>query len=902
MLQYFVGKNVQELTCNEFEVILNSNNGSLDLESIIVKCYDENGNRGVYPELPTPSRPGYRFDGWYLSFDVSDLEAERIEAGDPVYYNPTYLKQTLYAHWTEIYTVKYDINAPTNASSISGNMEDSLFECDEKEALTKNKFNIVGWTFKGWATYANGSVVYSDGDDVVGLAHAGEAVTLYAVWEANTYTIKFKGNKPENASGTVSGNMDSIKCAYDTTVTLDTSDYKLTGWIFKGWALSSEGDVIYEDGAKIKNLTVIDDDVITLYAVWEPYSYTVIYDNNCGTGTMEPSIHMYDTAKELENNTFTNSGYQFTGWNTRPDGGGTGYANKAEVENLVRPGTDSITLYAQWLANAYIVYYDANTGEGSTQFSTHTYDVQSRLNANGFSKTGYSFVGWNTKEDGSGANYENTATIINLVSQENGSITLYAQWKANMYTIHYDANGGTGTTSSSTHTYDTSKALTSNGFTRQGWTFTGWNTKADGTGTTYANTASVKNLSEANGATITLYAQWKANTYTVCYDANGGIGTTSSSTHTYDTSKALTANGFTRQGWMFTSWNTKADGSGITYANTAYVKNLSDADGAVIILYAQWTAVYSRNGQKLNFGSYPQTEVTDSSLNSTLNSKVGTLPTISNSQSWTSYGYYISGSVSNFMWYIDIEYVGEKYRGVYFTSYRPEESTRPSSSSQQDDNGYRTNTIYWFKYEPISWTILNENTANGTALILCDMIIDAQAYQDEYEYDSSTGKYYNTLSGVPNGTYANNYAYSTIRKWLNETFYNTAFSEFQKQIILTTTLDNSATTTSSSTNQYACENTYDKIFLLSYQDIINTNYGFSSSYSYNDTIRRKKTTNYAQVQGAYTDSNGEGWWWLRSPHSSDSDYAGIVNCAGNGGNYYVRNANLSVVPALQIRL
>ena len=312
------------------------------------------------------------------------------------------------------------------------------------------------------------------------------------------------------------------------------------------------------------------------------------------------------------------------------------------------------------------------------------------------------------------------------------------------------------------------------------------------------------------------------------------------------------------------------------------------------------TEPYTRDGDKITFGSYPQSEVTDTTLISTLNTKAGTLPTSSDLQAWTSYGYYISGNVSNFMWYIDVEEGGEKYRGVYFTSYRPYYTTHSSSASNsyQDNNGYTTRTVYWFKYEPISWTILSENTTDGTALILCDMIIDSQEY---YITDSGT----RTIDGKT--VYPNNYAHSTIRKWLNETFYNTAFSELQQQIILTTTVDNSAASTGYSSNSYVCENTQDKVFLLSYQDVINSNYGFSSDYSEYDTARQKKTTDYAQAQGAYTSTStdyvGNGCWWLRSPSYYSSYYARGVDSDGDAnGDGSVNFTGLGVVPALQIRL
>ena len=302
------------------------------------------------------------------------------------------------------------------------------------------------------------------------------------------------------------------------------------------------------------------------------------------------------------------------------------------------------------------------------------------------------------------------------------------------------------------------------------------------------------------------------------------------------------------------------------------------------------TETYTRNGNKITFGSYPQTKVTDEALASALTSKAGTLPTGNDSQAWTSYGYYVSGSVGNFMWYIDVEQDGEKYRGVYFTSYRPYIMTYISSAdySSQDDNGYSTSTVYWFKYEPISWTVLSENTTDGTALILCDMIIDSQ----QYDYE--------------NGTYKNNYAESTIRKWLNENFYNTAFNELQKQIIFTTTVDNSVESTGYSSNSYACENTQDKVFLLSYQDVINANYGFLSNYSDYDTARQKKPTDYAQAQGAWTstitDYAGNGYWWLRSPEYNNSNRARVVSVFGHISYGNVNEADGGVVPALQIRL
>lgn len=309
-------------------------------------------------------------------------------------------------------------------------------------------------------------------------------------------------------------------------------------------------------------------------------------------------------------------------------------------------------------------------------------------------------------------------------------------------------------------------------------------------------------------------------------------------------------------------------------------------DGYCVVCGAE--AYYKREEKKMQFGLYPQTKITYSGLISKLNALAGTLPTRDNAQAWTSYGYYVSGNVSDFMWYIDVDYNGAKYRGVYFTSYRMKYTTSSEleNNSYQSYNGYTTNTVYWFKYEPITWTILSENLSDGTVLILCDMIIDSQHYDYNGSYSSS-----------------NNYAESTIRKWLNETFYNTAFSELQKQMIMITTVDNGAESTLDNTNIYACENTQDKIFLLSFEEVNNVDYGFSADFSDMDIALQKKTTDYAQAQGAFsndTEPYGIGIWWLRSPSTKTSYFAYSVS----GFSYEdpVYRIDNGVVPALWIKL
>ncbi len=192
----------------------------------------------------------------------------------------------------------------------------------------------------------------------------------------------------------------------------------------------------------------------------------------------------------------------------------------------------------------------------------------------------------------------------------------------------------------------------------------------------------------------------------------------------------------------------------------------------------------------------------DDILISELNTLVGIKPTTSNSYNWMDCNYYISSSTTSFMFYQDIDYDNNgtyDYRGIYFTQYRPNHCTSSSTTSNtyQDDNNYLTNTIYWFSYDPIEWLILDEY--KGKALIFANLLLDSQEY---YSRTSSNKLNHNAGNG-----YANNYELSNIRKYLNETFYNTAFNDLEKELIEKTAANNS--------NIYECKNTNDKVFLLS---------------------------------------------------------------------------------------
>ena len=164
--------------------------------------------------------------------------------------------------------------------------------------------------------------------------------------------------------------------------------------------------------------------------------------------------------------------------------------------------------------------------------------------------------------------------------------------------------------------------------------------------------------------------------------------------------------------------------------------------------------------------------------------------------------------------------------------------------------------IYYFKVEPIKWRIL---TTNGDdVLILCESIIANRAYD-------------------PTNT-SNNYKESNVRKWLINEFLTKAFNTLEQALIQAKTVDNSAASTGVEPNPNACDNTTDKIFLLSYAEAMNLDYGFKNRHTFGDTKRRKVPSDYSLATGTYM-KIGNSYWWLRSPNAENKNVF-VGNCYG----------------------
>ena len=333
----------------------------------------------------------------------------------------------------------------------------------------------------------------------------------------------------------------------------------------------------------------------TLYAKWTPIANKITYVLNLsGASNPNASKKTYKiTDEEYVLKDAVKKGFTFLGW----------YRDAACTQPVetIKTGTyGNLMLYAKWRGPQYTVSYDGNGAESGKETDTyHEYIIgKTPLSlGNGFYKKGYHVDAWYRNARCSGKKYVAGYQKNDLSSSDGDNVTLYAHWVKNTYYVSYNGNGATGgNTSPSKFTYDQAAKLKNNGFRRTGYIFTGWNTKADGSGTMYSQVKlsllRVKNLTEENNATVTLYAQWMPISYQVIFNGNKATGG-SMETYTakYDEAFSLPANTYTRTGYRFKGWRTtqKINGQYLLFTDGQQIsRNLCSSNNARITLNAVW--------------------------------------------------------------------------------------------------------------------------------------------------------------------------------------------------------------------------------------------------------------------------------------------------------------------------
>jgi uncharacterized repeat protein (TIGR02543 family) len=281
---------------------------------------------------------GYLFDSWNTSSDGTGTKYEDMDAVKNLTTTDGEIV-TLYARWGATpYTVIFD----KNSSQATGTMNNISKEYNETFNLPANTYTRNGYNFNGWNTASNGTGIhYDDEQSVKNLDIDGE-ITLYAEWSPTLITITFNINTDDpEASGTMAGQI----VVFDVQNQLNENEYTRTGYAFDSWNTEPDGSGIkYDDKADITNVFL---DNTTLYAQWAVTPYTVIFNKNGGTGSMDNQEIAYGQQVALTKNTYTREHYKFLGWNTQEDKQGSHFDDEELVKNLDIDG--EVNLYAEWI-------------------------------------------------------------------------------------------------------------------------------------------------------------------------------------------------------------------------------------------------------------------------------------------------------------------------------------------------------------------------------------------------------------------------------------------------------------------------------------------------------------------------------------------------------------------------
>lgn len=525
---------------------------------------------------------GYTFMGWFTDaeFETQITEIPAGSTGDYV----------LYAKWSAItFEITYNLSGGSNNAANPATY--TALDAVEFKNPTKK-----GYTFAGWFSDS----AYTEKVTNIAKGSTG-AVTLYAKWTVNTYTIKFDGK------AATSGTMNALTGRkYDTAYTLPANAFKRTGCTFTGWNTKKDGSgTKYANNASVKNLTATNNGTVTLFAQWKKTQYTIKYVLNGGKNNSgNPATYTYFNAVTLKNPTRT--GYTFVGW----------YSDAKltkKVTGISQGSAGTKTFYARWTINKYTIKLFGNgSTSGSMKLLTNCrYGTAYTLTDNAYKRNGYFFTGWNTKKDGSGTAYKNKASVKNLTTKNGVTVTLYAQWKIRDFTITYNMNGGKNNSRNPATYRITSAAIILATPVKTGYTFGGWYTDK-----AFTASKKVTQIPKGSYGNKVFYAKWTANKYTIKFNGNGATsGSMSALTgRQYGKAYTLTANAFKKKNCTFVGWNTKKDGSGTTYKNKASVKNLTAKNGGTVTLYAQWRymvdgPLYSTDEGAVmiftNYNSYP---------------------------------------------------------------------------------------------------------------------------------------------------------------------------------------------------------------------------------------------------------------------------------------------------------
>lgn len=465
------------------------------------------------------------------------------------------------------------------------------------ESIVLPNAGRTGYTFNKWYPSASGGTSIGGYGDQY---QPNEDVTLYAHWTANKYNVTFDGN-----GGRVIGTSPREVTYGQSYGELPSAQYD--EYAFNGWFTGAS------DGSKVESSTIVaiaSDH--TLYAHWKDGKMTLTFNTNSGYFDDDDVPYSrrcwIGKAFSYEGNVPSGEfpspireGYQFSGW----------YSDETFEREVVSSDVapeDDMEIIANWTPNKYQVTLDRQGGTTGSTSVEATYAAP-MPSATMPEKTGYIFNGYFKETEGRGTKYYNDNGSSAHRWNIPGDDVLYAYWKAKECPLKFHANGGTGTMPTGKRAiYDQPMpAYDQSAPTRTGYRFQGYydTSENEGGNKYYNNDSSVSSAhiwDKDTTSETTLYARWLANTFYVRFNANGGSSSMADQTFTYDQGQNLSANAFSKTGYVFNKWTTNADGSGDQYGDGELVSNLTATHEGIVNLYAQWEKDFIKITFHRNYG------------------------------------------------------------------------------------------------------------------------------------------------------------------------------------------------------------------------------------------------------------------------------------------------------------
>ena len=437
---------------------------------------------------------GYTFAGWTTNADGGGVKyapgASWTASGT----------LTLYAQWTPGEAgLTYDGNGATG-----GKTDPQNGVTDQKVNVRQNGFTRDGYTFVRWDTQADcrGKAV-NPGDK---WALQGSS-TLYACWAGNMQPLTYHGN------GATGGNTASQSGKTGDELTTNANGFTRDGYTFVRWDTAKDGSgTAYGEGKNGVGRYTMKPAGNDLYAIWQANPASIRYRDDWGaTGSTPDTTGVTGQNVTIAQSGFTRPGYTFTGW-----------ARDRRTDPSLQPGgrytltPGTTTLWAQWKADPAHLIYNSNSGSTSQTRRTDGVVYQTlTVIANPFTRSGYTFTGWNTQADGRGKAYaagNGFRLVADAKSNPVNTSVLYAQWRINRVALKFDPNGGTGGYPDITVDAFTTVTIPADAkepkVSRPGFRFTGWAMKpTPGAGDTILGPGK-GTVSMPDRGSITVYAQW----------------------------------------------------------------------------------------------------------------------------------------------------------------------------------------------------------------------------------------------------------------------------------------------------------------------------------------------------------------------------------------------------------